>query len=109
MIAGTGAVLMFTIMNAFAKYLSDDLTVIEIGFYRNLVACIPFFIAAFGFGRREILVIQSKAHFIGIRAILGTVTLITTFAAYALMPMAETTVLLFNCIIVYARIRSDFS
>jgi drug/metabolite transporter (DMT)-like permease len=96
MAAAAGAFLAFTIMNVFAKYLSDGLSVIEIGFYRNLVACVPFLVAIFVFGRRDILVIQSKPHFIAIRAVLGTLTLITTFAAYSLMPMAETAVLLFT-------------
>jgi len=87
---------MFTIMNVFAKYLSANHSVIEIAFYRNLVACVPFLMAIFIFGRREILVIQSKPRAIALRAVLGTVTLITTFAAYSLMPMAETAVLLFT-------------
>ncbi len=94
--AAGGAFLMFTIMNVFAKYLSSGHSVIEIAFYRNLVACVPFLLAAFMFGRREILVIQSKPRIIAVRAILGTVTLLATFAAYSLMPMAETTVLMFT-------------
>lgn len=94
--AAAGAFLMFTIMNVFAKYLSANHSVIEIAFYRNLVACVPFLMAIFMFGRREILVIQSKPRAIALRAVLGTVTLITTFAAYSLMPMAETAVLLFT-------------
>ena len=55
--AASGAFLMFTIMNVFAKYLSANHSVIEIAFYRNLFACVPFLIATFMFGRREILVI----------------------------------------------------
>ncbi len=94
--AAAGAFLMFTIMNVFAKHLSANHSVIEIAFYRNLVACVPFLIATFMFGRREILVIQSRPRAIALRAILGTVTLITTFSAYSLMPMAETAVLLFT-------------
>lgn len=87
---------MFTMMNVFAKALSTNHSVIEIAFYRNLIACVPFLIAIFVFGRREILTIQSKPRVIAVRAILGTVTLMTTFAAYSLMPMAETAVLLFT-------------
>ena len=94
--AAAGAFLMFTVMNVFAKHLSASHSVIEIAFYRNLVACVPFLVAVFGFGRREILQIQSKPRFIAARAILGTVTLMTTFSAFALMPMAETAVLLFT-------------
>ena len=94
--AAAGAFFMFTLMNVFAKYLSASHSVIEIAFYRNLVACIPFLVATFLFRRREILTIQSKPRAIALRAILGTVTLMTTFAAYSLMPMAETAVLLFT-------------
>ena len=86
---------MFTLMNAFAKYLSAQHSVIEIAFYRSLIACIPFLIAIFLFGKREILVVQSKPRIIAARAVLGVVTLMMTFTAYSLMPMAETTVLLF--------------
>ncbi len=96
MLAAAGAVFMFTLMNVFAKFLSTNHSVIEIAFYRNLIACVPFLIAIFLFRRREILTIQSKPRAIAIRAVLGTVTLMTTFAAYSLMPMAETTVLLFT-------------
>lgn len=94
--AASGAFLMFTVMNVFAKYLSAHHSVIEIAFYRNLVACVPFLIATFMFGRREILLIQSRPRAVAVRAVLGTVTLITTFTAYSLMPMAETAVLLFT-------------
>jgi len=94
--AAVGAILMFSIMNVFAKYLSTNHSVLEIAFYRNLIACVPFLTAIFIFGRREILIIQSKPRWVAVRAVIGTATLTTTFAAYALMPMAETTVLLFT-------------
>ena len=83
-------------MHAFAKYLSTDHSVIEIAFYRNIIACLPFLLAVTLFGRRNILVIQTKPRLVVTRAILGTVSLTLTFAAYALMPMAETSVLLFT-------------
>lgn len=87
---------MFTLMNVFAKLLSANHSVIEIAFYRNLIASIPFLIMVFVLGKREILVIRSKPAAVGIRAVLGSVSLMTTFAAFTLMPMAETTVLLFT-------------
>ncbi len=96
MSAALGAFLMFTVMNMFAKVLSDNHSVIEIAFYRNLIACLPFLISIFVFGRREILVIRSKPSLVGIRAVIGTISLVTTFAAYSLMPMADTTALLFT-------------
>ena len=95
MVAAIGAFIAFTVMNVFAKLLSDEHSVVEIAFYRNLVACLPFLAAVFVFGRREILVVQSQPTLIAIRAVLGTVTLTLTFAAYSLMPMADTAALLF--------------
>ena len=41
MIAAMGAFFMFTVMNVFAKLLSVNHSVIEIAFYRNLIACMP--------------------------------------------------------------------
>lgn len=91
-----GAFFMFTVMNMFAKLLSSNHSVIEIAFYRNLVASIPFLVMVFVFGRREILVLRSKPVLVGVRAVIGTLSLITTFAAFSLMPMADTTALLFT-------------
>ena len=50
----------------------------------------------FVLGKRDILVIKSKPTAVGFRAVIGAISLMTTFAAYSLMPMAETTVLLFT-------------
>jgi drug/metabolite transporter (DMT)-like permease len=94
--AAVGAFFMFTVMNVFAKLLSENHSVIEIAFYRNLIASVPFLVAAFVFGRREILVLRSKPVLVGVRAAMGTLSLIATFAAFSLMPMADTTVLLFT-------------
>lgn len=96
MSAAMGAFFMFTVMNVFAKLLSANHSVVEIAFYRNLIACMPFLVLVFVFGRRDILVIRSKPTVIGLRAVLGTISLMTTFAAFSLMPMADTTVLLFT-------------
>ena len=40
--------------------------------------------------------LRSKPVLVGVRAAIGTLSLVTTFAAFALMPMADTTVLLFT-------------
>jgi drug/metabolite transporter (DMT)-like permease len=96
MTAAMGAFFMFTVMNMFAKLLSENHSVIEIAFYRNLIASVPFLLAAFAFGRREILVVRSKPVLVGTRAAIGALSLVTTFAAFSLMPMADTTVLLFT-------------
>ena len=96
MIAAMGAFFMFTVMNVFAKLLSVNHSVIEIAFYRNLIACIPFLFLVFVLGKREILVIRSQPAAVGFRAVIGAISLTTTFAAFSIMPMAETTVLLFT-------------
>jgi len=96
MAAAMGAFFMFTVMNLFAKLLSETHSVIEISFYRNVIASTPFLIMVFAFGRRDILVIRHKPKLLATRATLGTLTLATTFAAYSLMPMADTTALLFT-------------
>jgi drug/metabolite transporter (DMT)-like permease len=96
MAAALAAFFMFTVMNVFAKLLSANHSVIEIAFYRNLIASLPFLFMVFVLGRRQILVIRSKPSLVGLRAVLGAVSLVTTFAAFSLMPMAETTVLLFT-------------
>jgi drug/metabolite transporter (DMT)-like permease len=96
MTAAMGAFFMFTVMNVFAKLLSENHSVIEIAFYRNLIASVPFLIMIFVFGKREILVLRSKPSLVGIRAVIGTLSLITTFTAFSLMPMADTTALMFT-------------
>ena len=96
MAAAMGAFFMFTVMNLFAKLLSVNHSVIEIAFYRNLIASVPFLVAAFAFGRRDILVVRSKPVLVGTRAAIGALSLVITFAAFSLMPMADTTVLLFT-------------
>ena len=96
MAAAVGAFFMFTVMNLFAKLLSANHSVIEIAFYRNLIASVPFLVAAFAFGRREIVVLRSKPVLVGVRAAIGALSLVITFAAFSLMPMADTTVLLFT-------------
>jgi len=96
MLAALGAFLMFTLMNTCAKLLAARHSVIEIAFYRNVIAFIPFLFMAFVLGRREILIIRSKPTLIIGRAIFGTVSLTLTFYAYSLMPMADTTAFLFT-------------
>lgn len=96
MLAALAAFFMFTVMNVFAKLLSARHSVVEIAFYRNLIACMPFLALVFVLGKRDILVIRSRPSLVGLRAVLGALSLVTTFAAFSLMPMAETTVLLFT-------------
>lgn len=96
MLAGLGAFFMFTIMNVFAKLLSENHSVIEIAFYRNVIAAIPFLVMIFVLGDRDILVIRTKPAFVFSRAVLGTVSLTLTFGAYSVLPMAEATAFMFT-------------
>lgn len=96
MIAGILAFFMLAVMNVFAKLLSDTHHVIEIAFYRNLIATIPFLFLIFVMKKKEIPKINQRPLGIIIRAVIGTVSLIVTFAAFSVMPMADTTAFLFT-------------
>jgi drug/metabolite transporter (DMT)-like permease len=96
MAAGIGAHFMFSIMVLLAKILSENHSVIEIAFYRNLIGSLPFLFVVFALGRRDILKLKTKPVLVGIRALIGTISLTATFFAYSLMPLADTTALLFT-------------
>lgn len=96
MIAGLAAFFMLAVMNVFAKMLSETHHVVEIAFYRNLIATIPFLIMIFIMGKRDIMKINQRPYGVIARAVIGTLSLITTFAAFAAMPMADTTAFLFT-------------
>jgi drug/metabolite transporter (DMT)-like permease len=95
MAAGMGAYFMFSVMVLFAKLLSVNHSVVEIAFYRNLIGSVPFLLVVFAFGRRDILVLRTRPVLVGFRAILGSISLVVTFWAFSLMPLADTTALLF--------------
>ena len=95
MAAGMGAYFMFSIMVLFAKLLSVNHSVVEIAFYRNLIGSVPFLFVVFALGRRDILVLRTRPVLVGFRAILGSISLVVTFWAFSLMPLADTTALLF--------------
>lgn len=96
MSAAIGAFFMFSVMNVFAKILSENHHVVEIAFYRNIIALIPFLVLIYGMGRREILTINSNPKGIVARSIIGTVSLVATFGTFSLLPMADGTAFLFT-------------
>ena len=96
MVCALGAFFTFAVMNVMAKLLSETHHVVEIAFYRNLVAVIPFLIFIYAMGRRDILVIKSSPKGIIARSILGTVSLAVTFATFANLPFADATAFLFT-------------
>ncbi|NQZ14792.1 MAG: DMT family transporter [Alphaproteobacteria bacterium] len=96
MSAGLAAFFMLAVMNVFAKLLSETHHVIEIAFYRNLIATLPFLFMIFVMGRKDIVKINQRPRGILARSVIGTISLIVTFAAFAAMPMADTTAFLFT-------------
>jgi len=95
MIAGLAAFFMLAVMNVFAKILSEQHHVVEIAFYRNLIASVPFLFMIFVMKKREIVKINQRPKGIIARAVIGTISLTVTFAAFAAMPMADTTAFLY--------------
>lgn len=95
MISGLLAFFMLAIMNVFAKLLSEHHHVIEIAFFRNLIATLPFLFLIFVMKKKEITKINQRPFGVIARAVIGTISLVVTFAAFAAMPMADTTAFLF--------------
>lgn len=91
-----GAFFVFAVMNVFAKKLSANHHVVEVAFYRNLVAVMPFLFVIYVMGKREILQIRSNPKGIVIRSVIGTISLALTFGAYSIMPLADATAFLFT-------------
>lgn len=96
MAAAIGAFFMLAVMNVFAKLLSENHSVVEIAFYRNLIALLPFLVLIYVMGRKDILKINSNPKGIVARSIIGTVSLIATFGTFALLPLADGTAFLFT-------------
>lgn len=86
--------LMFVIMGATAKYLSQTHHVVEVAFFRNLFVVIPFF-AILVLSRRLDLLKTGRPVTVAIRAIVGSLSLIVTFGAQSLLPLSNATVLLY--------------
>ena len=96
MMCAIGAFFMFSVMNVFAKILSEHHHVVEIGFYRNVIAVLPFLFIILAMGRKDILRIKTSPYKIVIRSIIGTISLVATFAAFAALPLADATAFLFT-------------
>ena len=96
MISGLLAFFMLAVMNVFAKLLSEHHHVIEIAFFRNFIATLPFLFLIFVMKKKEIIKINQRPIGVIVRAVIGTVSLVVTFAAFAVMPMADTTAFLFT-------------
>lgn len=86
---------LLAFMNMLAKILSAEHHIIEIAFYRNLVSVLPFLIYIL-ITQKHYLFITKTPKALLARSIIGTLSLVTTFSAFAALPMAEVTVLLFT-------------
>ncbi|MCB1720396.1 MAG: DMT family transporter [Alphaproteobacteria bacterium] len=84
----------FSVMSMFNKLLTGQHHVMEIVFYRNLLAVIPC-LAYVAFTGKYHLLKSSKPFTLALRVTIGTIGLYLTFAAVQALPMANATVLFF--------------
>lgn len=87
---------LLTTMNVFAKLLSPAHSVLEVAFYRNVIAATPFAIWIFLLGRRDLLVVKSRPDALLYRSVIGAISLIATFKAFTYLPMADAQALFFT-------------
>jgi drug/metabolite transporter (DMT)-like permease len=95
MAAAVAAFFCLNVMSLFAKLLSDTHHVVDIAFWRNLIALLPFFVTIVILGRWDTLKIHSNARVIIIRSLVGTLNILLVFGAFSLLPMAHATALIF--------------
>ena len=89
---GCAAMFMFAVMQAFAKTLSTTHNVIEIAFYRNLIALLPLIIWVMVRKKYHLLKTDKPVALL-FRALIGSVGLIITFWAVQHLPLADATVI----------------
>lgn len=89
------AFFLFTVMQLLAKLLTGKYHVIEIAFYRNLVATIPMTLYILK-TRRYRLLMSDMPIALTFRVLIGTVGLILTFGAVQYLPLSNATVIFFT-------------
>lgn len=88
------AFFLFTVMQVMAKLLTGEHHVVEIAFYRNFIALIPF--AAYIFWSKRFDVFATDMPFsLASRVIVGTIGLMVTFGAVQHLPLSNATVIFF--------------
>ncbi len=95
---GCAAMFLLAVMNTLAKIVSEHHNVIEIAFYRNLVALIPLTMYVLA-TRRFHLLKTRRPSLLFFRVIVGTAGLILTFETFALLPLADATVLILTSVL----------
>jgi drug/metabolite transporter (DMT)-like permease len=96
MAAATVAFFALAVMTLCAKLLSETHHVIDIAFWRNLIALLPFAVTIMLLGRWDTLKIRSSPRVLIIRSLVGTLNLLLVFGAFSLLPMANATALVFT-------------
>jgi drug/metabolite transporter (DMT)-like permease len=93
------AYFMFGIMQAGAKLLTENHSVVEVAFYRNLIAFIPL-VLWFTLKNKWHILKTKQPRVVIFRGIFGTISLMITFLTFHYLPMATATVLLFTATII---------
>jgi drug/metabolite transporter (DMT)-like permease len=96
MAAAIGAFLMLSTMSLLAKLLTANHSVVEVAFWRNLIGVLPFVVAIVAFRRREILQVRSRPGVVFTRSVIATLSIMCLFGAFALLPLADATALVFT-------------
>jgi drug/metabolite transporter (DMT)-like permease len=96
MAASAASFFLLNTMNVFAKLLSVQHSVIEVAFYRNVIAAAPFAVWFLLLGHREGLKIHGRPSVLILRSVIGTVSIMATFKAFNTLPMADAQALFFT-------------
>lgn len=96
---GLTAFFMFAVMNAAAKLLTDTHHVIEISFYRGIIAAIPFLIYIFAKKRTDLFKVKHPA-LLSARVCIGTFGMVITIGAMKYMPMADATLIFLSATLI---------
>ncbi len=95
MAAAVAAFFSLNVMSLFAKLLSETHNVVDIAFWRNAIALLPFVVTILVLGRWDTLKIRSRPKVLALRSIVGTLNILLVFGAFSLLPMADATALIF--------------
>lgn len=95
MLAYNAAMVLFSLMFAAGKLLTEHMSVIEVIFYRNFLSFLPILLVILW--QRDWLAFRVKQpRLLFMRCLLGTIGMGLTFEAYSLLPMPTATTILFT-------------
>ncbi len=87
---------MLSSMSVFAKLLGSTHSAIEVAFYRNVIAAIPFAVWFVTRNRFDSFRVKGRLDTIVYRSVIGTVSIIATFKALTYLPMGDAQALFFT-------------